>query len=190
MQVLLIRHCASTGQAPDAALSEAGERQAFDLAHELAGLGIDALVSSPYERARATIRPLAIKLELPVALDERLRERVLSAQPLDDWMDHLRRSFAEPDYAAPGGESMAQAAKRGLAALADAAGTGAALPALVSHGNLIAAILKAADSAFGFEHWRAMRNPDIFRVTTRNGAPLGYERLAPPHLQPEGGKTP
>ena len=178
MALLLIRHCASTGQAPEAALSEDGERQAFDLAHRLAGLGVDAAFSSPFERARATIRPLAIKLKLSVAIDDRLRERLLSPEPRADWLDHVRRSFAEPSYALPGGESLAEAQARGLAALADAAATGARLPALVSHGNLIGAILQSIDPAFGFEDWRTMGNPDVFQVTTRGGAPVAYERLA------------
>ncbi len=52
-----------------------------------------------------------------------------------------------------------------MAAITDIAAAGDRLPLAASHGNLISAVLRAADPAFGFEAWRALRNPDLFEVT-------------------------
>jgi hypothetical protein len=103
-KLLLIRHCQSTGRHPDAPLSEAGAKAAGALINRLHDLAPDAVYSSPYERAHATVRPFAISAGLSVGLDDRLRERVLSDRDLADRLDHVRRSFAEPDYRAPGFE--------------------------------------------------------------------------------------
>ena len=102
-KLLLIRHCQSTGRHPDAPLSEAGAKAAGALITRLHDLAPDAVYSSPYERAHATVRPFAISAGLSVGLDDRLRERVLSDGDLEDRLDHVRQSFAEPDYRAPGG---------------------------------------------------------------------------------------
>jgi len=175
MHLLLIRHCATSGQASDAPLTDEGARQAVQLAGTLRDAPIDAIVSSPYARAVASVAPLAARLGLEIGTDDRLRERVLSPEPLDDWQDHLQRSFDDPDYAVPGGESLAEAQARGLAAIAAAGAF--RLPAVVSHGNLIAAVLRSVDPAFGFEAWRDLRNPDVFLVTMQAAVPVEYRRM-------------
>ena len=115
----------------------------------------------------------------PVRLDDRLRERVLSEHELEDWLDHVRRSFAEPNYRAPGGEGLDEAQSRAAAALADIAAAGHRLPVVVSHGNLIAAVLRSMDAAFGFAQWRSLRNPDLFEVELEAGQPVRFVRLDP-----------
>lgn len=179
MQLLLIRHCASSGQAPEAPLSEVGAQQSLKLADALAPHGVDAIYSSPFARAVATVQPLADRLNLPVTADPRLRERLLSPMDVADWLDHLRRSFDDFTYRVVGGENLHEAQARGLAALADIAARDHRLPAIASHGNLIAAILAYADKTFGFESWRTLRNPDIFKLTLEDGAPVRFERLEP-----------
>ncbi|HZC16550.1 MAG TPA: histidine phosphatase family protein, partial [Caulobacteraceae bacterium] len=96
--LVLIRHCESAGQGPDAPLSETGKRDAELLICRLRALNPDVIYSSPYLRARATVQPFADRAGLPVILDDRLHERVLSAEPLDDWLDHIRRSYEDLDH--------------------------------------------------------------------------------------------
>ena len=106
-----------------------------------------------------------------------LEERVLSPTPRADWRDHLERSFRDRDYALAGGESLNAVAGRGRAALAAIADTGHDCPAVVSHGNLIAALFHGIDPEFGFDAWAEMRNPDLFRVQIRAGQITGFTRL-------------
>jgi 2,3-bisphosphoglycerate-dependent phosphoglycerate mutase len=158
-------------------LTEAGAQAAEALAERLEALNPDAVYSSPYERAHATVRPFAARTGLAVGLDDRLRERLLSDQDLDDWLAHIRRSFAEPHYRAPGGESLIDVQARAVAAMAEIAAAGLRLPVVASHGNLISSVLRSMDPEFGFEEWRSLRNPDLFEIEMDAGRPVNFARL-------------
>jgi 2,3-bisphosphoglycerate-dependent phosphoglycerate mutase len=162
----LVRHCRATGQEPEAPLTEDGRAEAEALADVLAELWPDRIVASPFRRARESVAPLAARLRLPLEVDARLAERVLSAAPRDDWLDVLRATFEDPDLAPLGGESSRAAAARGMAALADARRGGQRV-VVVTHGNLLALLLREHDRRFGFEEWRRLGNPDVFRVGER-----------------------
>ena len=176
-RVLLVRHCESTAQHPDAPLTSAGLAQADQLAARLAALAPDHVVSSPYLRARQSIAPLAQALGLPVAVDERLRERRLGEAPLDDWRAAVRASFEDLDRVLPGGESSRAAQQRGRAALDDILAGGHRLPVLATHGNLLALLLTAIDGRFGYAGWESLRNPDVMLLSVEAGA-WSYRRLA------------
>ena len=156
---------------------KAGAKAAGALIIRLHDLAADAVYSSPYERAQATVRPFAISAGLSVELDDRLRERVLSDRELENRWDHVRRSFAEPDYRAPGGESLNQTAQRAIAALADIAAAGHRLPVVAGHRNLTAAVLRSMDPAFGFEQLLDLRTPDLIEIELNAGRPIRFVRL-------------
>lgn len=162
--IYLIRHCETTGQAPEAPLTPRGEEQAQRLCTQLFELPITHLISSPYRRALDSIQPLATALKLPVAQEEDLKERRLSAIPLDDWQDHLRLTFIDPDYTCPGGESSRIATKR-IARVVEEALQQHDISILVTHGNLLSLYLHSIDPTFGFEESLQLKNPDIFKVT-------------------------
>lgn len=163
----LVRHCSASGQEPEASLTPAGERQAEQLAGRLADelRAVDRvrIVSSPYARAVATIRPLAERLGVAVETDDRLRERALCAAPIADWRDRLRASFDDLDLCLEGGESSRAALARGLAALADARAHGG-LTVVVTHGNMLALLLREIDGRDGFAAWASLTTPDLYRV--------------------------
>ncbi len=175
--LILVRHCQSSGQAPDAPLTAQGAGDARALADRLLQLGIDAVYSSPYLRAVQTIEPFAAKHALPINIEPDLRERRLSAEPLDDWLDHIRRSFANLDHRAPGGETLREAQSRGLAALQRIHTERPTHAAIASHGNLLASLLHHMDPSFGFESWQAMPNPALYQVTMTAGVPTSFEVL-------------
>lgn len=129
---LLIRHGAvdSSGKAlagrmAGVHLNERGRQQAQALSERLAGAGIDAIYSSPMERAVETARPLAGSLGLEVQSEPSLIEV--------DFGEWTNRSFAElssdPGFqrfnafrstaAVPGGEFMLQAQARMITGLDD-----------------------------------------------------------------------
>lgn len=99
------------GRLPGFGLSQRGIEQAELAARFLAERDIGYIVSSPLERAQQTAQPLARKLGLPVAIDERLIEagnylegkQVVDAQGLltdpSNWKylrNPLRPSWGEP----------------------------------------------------------------------------------------------
>lgn len=164
-QIYLIRHCAATGQDPEAPLSLVGEEQAYTLADHLATEAIQSIVASPFLRAQASIRPLAQRLNLKISTDPRLAERTLSRKPLTDWCQALEQSFSELDRIWGGGESSRTALKRGRSVIDELLKGGANRVAVVTHGNLMTLILHSFDPSFGFESWKALSNPDVFLLT-------------------------
>ena len=159
----LVRHCHAAGQAPEAPLTEQGLAQAERLADFLAPLEPDRIVSSPFRRAVQSVEPLSARLDLPIDLDERLRERQLTTAP-GDWMEHYRRSFDDVDAVLEGGESTRAALARAAAAIEAILAAPARTTVVASHGNLSTLILRHFDGRAGFAEWRAMTTPDVFRI--------------------------
>ncbi len=159
--VLLVRHglTATTGHSltgwmPGIGLDDRGRAQAAALGARLAGLPLDAIVSSPLDRCRQTAAAIVAARddEQPVQTDDRLGEchygdwtgkplKKLAKEPL--W----RVVQAHPSAVTfPGGESMPDVQHRAVAAVRDwNARLGKDATYLIcSHGDVIKAIV--ADS--------------------------------------------
>jgi 2,3-bisphosphoglycerate-dependent phosphoglycerate mutase len=180
VHLYLVRHCQSSGQAPDAPLTPRGHEQAARLAETLGDLGIARIVSSSFLRAQQSVEPLSRRLRLPVELDARLIERNLSPDPLENWRGALRAAWGDHDLALPGGESSRAATERGLAALRDILAAGRLPAAVVTHGNLLALLLHAFDGRPGYETWEALSNPDLFEVVQTSPETFAVTRIWTP----------
>ena len=150
---LLIRHATNdtvgrliAGWTPDVHLNSEGKRQAEKLAERLALVPINAIYSSPLERARETAEPIAQKLKLEIVIREELGEIHFAA-----WTG---RTLAELEREAkwqqfnsfrsgtriPGGELMLEAQMRIIAELERLREQHPdEVVAVVSHGDLIKA---------------------------------------------------
>jgi broad specificity phosphatase PhoE len=181
--LLLIRHARSIwnaqgrwqGQA-DPPLDEQGRQQARALAHHLRHERLDAVYSSPLERARETAEAVAHEHRLAVIVDDRLKERHVGA-----WSGLTEAEVREryPDSftptwwvnGPPGGESQADVTARALAAVEAIHRRHAdGLVAVVSHGGTLNAYLRGAlhipmdhPVSFRFE------NTTVARVRVRPG---------------------
>ena len=126
----------------------------------------DAL-RSVVKRARASGRGLQDLTAEETAMPEiepDLRERTLSAQRIDNFEEPLRRSWEDFDYARPGGESSRTCRRRIVDCVTRLASSHAGTLLVSSHGNALALFLNALDPSFGWEGWKAMGNPDLFKV--------------------------
>jgi ribonuclease H / adenosylcobalamin/alpha-ribazole phosphatase len=139
----------------DDPLSEHGIKQATQISRALAPLPIDAIITSPLRRAADTAAMIAEAHQVPVQMDERLREggfgsweglsraEVLARSPQDklllvDWE-------ADPGAAPPGGESLQVVQARVLMLVQEAVTKYAGQwIVLVSHVGPIKALLCAA----------------------------------------------
>jgi 2,3-bisphosphoglycerate-dependent phosphoglycerate mutase len=173
-ELYIVRHCAATGQEPDAPLSDVGLAQASALAAALPSGCVHRIISSPYRRAIQTITPFADRNGLSIDIDDRLRERSLGAPDDLDWRKALQQTFEDLDLTFSGGESNRAAMARGIGVIKDI--DGASKVMLVTHGNLMAMLLQSFDPAFGFEQWSRLTNPDIYRVTV-SGAGWAVNRV-------------
>jgi probable phosphoglycerate mutase len=129
----------------DIPLSEDGRRQCERLAGVLGGFGVDRIVSSPLARANESARILASALGLDVSFDEDLAE-VRFGRWQGMGYDEVRldpdfgRFMADPvGETTPGGETILDVQRRGLAAFTRAAAGARTL--FVSHGDIIRASL-------------------------------------------------
>lgn len=129
--VLLVRHgrTPTTGQvlpgrAPGLHLSDAGREQARAVAERLRGLSIDALYSSPLERAQETAAPTAEMTGLEPGIESGLLEAEFgdwTGRPLSElsrlpaWNDVQSRPST---FRFPGGESFAELQQRMVTTLA------------------------------------------------------------------------
>jgi 2,3-bisphosphoglycerate-dependent phosphoglycerate mutase len=170
--IYIVRHCQTTGQAPEAELTEEGFAQAERLVEFLLPFGIDRVVSSPFTRAMQSLTPLANHLGLPLEVDERLKERLLCWPPIEAWLELNNRCYAEPDYVAPGGESNNSVFGRFLAVLEEVRQHPATAPALVTHGGMLSVLLNRLDENFGPESFRGLTNPDVYRLTYSDDSEL------------------
>lgn len=179
--LLLVRHCEASGQAADAALTGRGEAQARQLALALAGEPVGRIVSSPHTRAQQSIEPFAAARGLTVELDERLTERVLSGDSRPDWRERLRDSFGDLDVRLSGGETSREATARGRAVLDEMLAGPESCTVVVTHGNMMALLLRSFDETHGYDTWAGMRNPDVYRLRLE-GQHTHLERLELPDL--------
>ncbi|PHE90986.1 histidine phosphatase family protein [Bacillus pseudomycoides] len=166
-KLIAVRHCSATGQERDAALTIAGEKQAHFLADFLIqnNLQIESIISSPFTRAIQSIAPFALRTNLSVGEDERLEERILSNNPMKDWLQKLEYTFTNIDIAFLGGESTKQAMDRVASLIQDILQQEHQVTLLVTHGNLLTLILKYFDNRIGFLEWKNLSNPDIYEIT-------------------------
>jgi probable phosphoglycerate mutase len=128
---LLLRH----GQTPmsvekryagrsDVPLTDVGVAQAAAAAKRLAAAGLDAIVSSPLQRAVRTAEEVAAVTGLPVATDAGFRETdfgvwegLTFAEVRERWPSEMTAWLADPAVAPPGGESFAEVSERVTVAL-------------------------------------------------------------------------
>jgi 2,3-bisphosphoglycerate-dependent phosphoglycerate mutase len=113
MSILLVRHgetasnAARMLQTPDIPLSPRGLEQADRLAARLARLGVAAILSSDYARARMTAERVQAATGAPLEIWRELRERNFGTLRGRGYADLGFDPFA-PDYAPPEGESWEQ----------------------------------------------------------------------------------
>lgn len=176
--LLCLRHCQSTGQAPDAPLTASGHAAAQRLADALEAWAPGRLFSSPYRRATQTLAPFAHLRNRAVIIDDRLREHELCAPDFAGWREALQQSFLDDAVRFPGGETSAEARDRALAALADIAdSTNRAV--IATHGKLLALLIGTVRPDFGYAEWQQLRNPDAFEFTWRDDHPVAVRTLDP-----------
>lgn len=162
-------------------LSDVGGQQAAALTDLLDPLGIGQVYSSPYLRARDTVRPFAAKNGLDVILVDDLAERGLTRDALGRFGEVWRVSWDDLEYAPANCESSREAQERFTSAVRRIVQeTTSTTIAICSHGHVIALFLRQFDEPFGREQAEALRNPDVLRLhTTGNGWLLDREFKLP-----------
>jgi broad specificity phosphatase PhoE len=186
--ILLIRHGRTASNASglllgraDPPLDEVGIVQAEAVGEAVGHL--DRVICSPLTRARAT----AACLDGPLEVDERWieldygewDERPLAEVSPQEW----RRWQADPSWAPPGGESLAELGVRVRAALDELSASGDPKDrvAVVTHVSPLKAAVAWALGVGDEVAWRLFVSPaSITRIDTSRGRPVlaGYNEVA------------
>ncbi len=182
-RLVLVRHAQSQPSAeapePEWPLSERGHQQARDLVGVLRELGVEALASSPYVRAVATLAPFAGAAGLEIAIDPDLRERSLGGwlPDLEAVDDAIRRMHADLSFRLEGGETGAACLARFEAALERVARSNlGACVAVGSHGGVLGHLLVRYGGDLPVDFWRRIGNPHIFLFDYDEGLRFVGER--------------
>ncbi len=158
MILYLVRHGESLFNAEgriqgqsDVELSPLGLRQAAAIAEHLGRFPLEAVFCSPLRRAVQTGQPVADAAKAVLRLDDRLQEinagifqGLLWAEIEARFPDHAAPWLAQqPDFRIPNGESRRELMQRGRSAFEAIRETGLAQVAVVAHGGILSAALKA-----------------------------------------------
>lgn len=163
-------------------LSEQGRRQAARVAARLSDAEIEAVLSSPYERARQTVEPLADARGLDVELVPGFRERTLTDGTAEDIGETFESAidavWADPTFSWPGGESNVDAPARGVDAVERILERFAGRRVVVgTHGNLLTLVLGRFDDRFDYDFWNdELATPDVYAAEFVEGKLVGVER--------------
>jgi len=123
--------------------------------------------------------PLAMRLELDVQEHPDLRERTLGSIAPLDFEQAVAFTWADFDFAHPGGESSRRAQQRGISAVRLlAARHSDELVVAGTHGNLLALVLNVFDARFGFDFWRSLEFPDVYRLDLDRSGGGAIRRLS------------
>jgi len=177
--VYLVRHAHARWEASEERpLSDQGRAAAADLAGWFGSTPIAAIYSSPARRAIETIQPLADARGILPRIVPDLRERELVVGLGTTFEAAVEAAWRSPATGSGGTESNRAAAARGIRALQEIVSAHRDQCVVVStHGNLLALMLNSLDSSYGYETWRALTFPDVYRLDFLEGAPTHVERV-------------
>ncbi|MFS0783178.1 histidine phosphatase family protein [Bacillus sp. 1P06AnD] len=183
--IYMVRHGESPiteGNERTRGLTEKGQVDAARLANLLESEMIEVFVSSPYRRSILTIEQLAERSGKEVQIFEELKERIFSGEnkrlPDEELLPILEKSFAEPGFALPGGESNEDCQKRAINVLKDLLHMYSNQKiAIGTHGAVMTLMMGYYDSRYGFDFLLQTSKPDVYRLEFEGELLLGVERV-------------
>lgn len=182
--IYFVRHAHSPwvpGREAERPLSDRGREDARHVAAVLSDEPVDAVVSSPFARARQTVRPVADQRGLEIVEEDGFRERRLTDGPVETigetFESAIRRVWSDWSYSWPDGESNLEAQARGLAAVERTIDRHSGDTVVVgTHGNLLTLVLNGYDERFDFSFWRdELTTPDVYEVAFSDGGSEAVE---------------
>jgi len=172
--IYLIRHGKASLEGPEdeRGLTEEGIEHARQISSILIKMNpkINRVYSSPLKRAILTIELFAKEADLKLRIIDELKEKITGDTNGKNLNEEKRKMWEDFDSKLPGGESSNDATRRalsGLKKIRDDLKDGD-VAAVQSHGTLIALILHHFDNSFGFDDWKKMTMPDIYKISYTN----------------------
>ncbi|WP_028609656.1 histidine phosphatase family protein [Paenibacillus harenae] len=183
--IYMVRHAESPfafGQERERGLSDEGFEDAKRVAELLKNIDIHYMASSPYNRAKQTIRFLAEAKALDIVEYEELIERPIKGldykAPWEELYEAIRKSSMDKDYALEGGETTRMVQRRAIPIieklLKEQQGKNIVIG---THGNIMTIIMNHYDDKYGFDFWNGTSKPDIYKLVFDKNKLEHVERL-------------
>ncbi|WP_242235270.1 histidine phosphatase family protein [Bacillus cereus group sp. BfR-BA-01316] len=178
--IYFVRHAHSTytKEERERPLSEKGHLDAENVTYLLNDEHIDVVISSPYKRAIQTVQGIANTYNLSIQIEEELRERLLSKDPVADFNDAIQKVWEDWNFAYEGGESNDVAQKRAVLCLQNILEKYKGKNIVIgTHGNIMVLLMNYFDSTYDFHFWKTLHMPDIFKLTFHNESLVSVGRI-------------
>ena len=163
-KVYFIRHAESDTSVRDPMtrpLTAKGHADCRLVTRFLSDKGIDAILSSPFQRAYDTVRNFAETNGLPIQVVDDFRERKSDSQDSwrDDFVAFMKRQWSDFTYSLTDGECLAEVQTRNIAALNRALVEHQDKNIAVgTHGTALSTIINHYDPSYGFDDFMRMVN--------------------------------
>lgn len=181
-KILVARHAESEFSADERGrgLTSNGKKMAQEMMAKNAGqFQVDRIFSSPYRRAVDTALPWTDAFQLEIVQDERLRERQVAGDPVEDFEGFAQKQWLDFEFSLPRGESLAETAARGCEAIRQLERKHRGETLLIAgHGTWMGAVFHAFDPGFGYPQWKAMKMPDLWEMIFYKGIFVELRRCA------------
>lgn len=182
--IYMVRHGDSPkdGNERTRGLSAKGNKDAKRITDILKKECIDLVISSPYKRSILTVQEIADQLGQKVIVYEDLKERIFTAGGKrisdEELYPLLYKSFSEPDFTLPGGESNKECQIRAIKALQENINTYRGQKVVVgTHGAVMTLMMGFYDSKYDLEFLLQTSKPDIYRMEFNDEELVGVKRL-------------
>jgi len=183
--IYMVRHGESPkieGNDRTRGLTDKGKLDAHLITELLRDEGIDHFVSSPYRRATLTIEELAQSLCKEVTVLEALREMVFVSDdkimPDKELYPLVQKLFSDPEYSAPGGESIMTCQNRAIPALKRILKEYQGQKVVIgTHGVVMTLMMGYYDRQYDLEFLWKTSKPDIYRMEFDKDELVEIQRL-------------
>ncbi|MDD8000768.1 histidine phosphatase family protein [Bacillus cereus] len=178
--IYFVRHAHSTytKEERERPLSEKGHCDAENVTSLLKDKHIDVVISSPYKRAIQTVQGIANTYHVSIEIEEDLRERLLSSEPVADFNDAIENVWEDWSFAYEGGESNDVAQRRAVICMQSILKKYKGKNIVIgTHGNIMVLLMNYFDSKYDFRFWKTLRMPDIFKLNFHNEDLVAAERI-------------
>ncbi|MEF7564301.1 histidine phosphatase family protein [Bacillus infantis] len=150
-------------------LTEKGKRDAQKVCECLLDEGVNMFASSPYQRAVQTIEGAAARLNKDIHVFEDLKERVFLPDEAiiskEKLLPLLERSFSDPDYTLPGGESNRACQDRATRILLHLIRTNQGRRiAIGTHGAVMTLMMGKFSREYGLGFLLSSSKPDLYKL--------------------------
>ncbi|MGF7013884.1 2,3-bisphosphoglycerate-dependent phosphoglycerate mutase [Ornithinibacillus bavariensis] len=159
-------------------LSAKGLKDAKHITELLREKDIDLVYSSPYKRAIQTVHGIAQHISKHIILEDNFKERRLSVDPVEDFQAAIERVWHDDSFSFPGGESNRDAQKRGCKALKNILAENERKNIVIgTHGNIMVLMMSYFDKTYGYQFWRTLEMPDIYKLVFKNFSLIDVQRI-------------